>query len=507
MICTDTFRTLNTADGLTGVCALPYARGEALTFAGEVFSLLPMETIPNVLADRYASAAMRALWSPTGKILLERDLWLAVLRAQKDLGRPVPEAAFADYAAARETIDLEDIRAREAQTRHDVKARLESYNASAGHEWLHQGMTSRDLTENVEQLQVFRALHVVRQKAVAVLGRLAKQAETWAEVPMTARTHNVPAQLTTVGKRLAMFGEELRQAMAELDALLGRYPLRGLQGAVGTQMDVLTLFDGDTEKVAQLDRAVREHLGLPESLLAVGQVYPRGLDAQVVDTLVHLASGPASWAMTLRLMAGQGLGHEGFAKGQTGSSAMPHKRNARSSERIGGFMALLRGYSAMTAQLAGSQWNEGDVACSVVRRVALPDAFLAMDGLLETVLTILDQMELDRAALDAETARVLPYLASTTFLMEAVKAGAGRETAHAAIKEHSLAAKEAEDLLGRLADDARLPLDRAALEAILVRVAQQTGNAQGQVAAFVAAAQTVLASDPEAANYTPAPLL
>ena len=447
------------------------------------------------------------LWSPTGKIRLERDLWLAVLRAQRELGRPVPEEALAAYARAHAQVDLDDIRAREAATRHDVKARLESYNAAAGYELLHQGMTSRDLTENVEQLQVFRALQLTRRKALAALVRLAEKAQAWRDLALTARTHNVPAQLTTLGKRIAMFGEELRQALLGLDDLLARYPMRGLQGAVGTQMDVLTLFDGDGAKVAQLDAAVRKHLGLPAQFLAVGQVYPRSLDAAVVDALVALASGPANFALTLRLMAGQGLAHEGFAPGQTGSSAMPHKRNARSCERIGGFMAVLRGHAAMTAQLAGSQWNEGDVACSVVRRVALPDAFFALDGLLETALTILGQMEIDPEVIAAENARVLPYLASTTFLMEAVKAGTGRETAHAAIKAHSLATKDAAGLLAALEADPRLPLDRPALEAALAKVARQTGNATAQVDAFVAATDTLRASDPGAATLEPEPLL
>ena len=204
----------------------------------------------------------------------------------------------------------------------------------------------------------------------------------------------------------------------------------------------------------------------PASLDAVGQVYPRSLDFRVVSALVDLASGPADFAKTLRLMAGQELASEGFAKGQVGSSAMPHKMNSRSCERINGLHVVLKGHLTMAAGLAGDQWNEGDVSCSVVRRVMLPDAFLAMDGLLETLLTVLSQMEVFEAVVAQEMQRYLPFLLTTTVLMEAVKAGAGREGAHEAIKEHAVAVARdlrtgkvpSNDLLQRLAADQRLGL-------------------------------------------------
>ena len=385
--------------------------------------------IPNVLAERYATASMRALWSPEGKVRLERDYWIAVLKGQRDLGIGVPNGVIEAYEKVKDQVNVASIMQRERVTRHDVKARIDEFCELAGHEHLHKGMTSRDLTENVEQLQVFRSLLEVRAKSVAALAGLARRAAETRDIPLTARTHNVAAQVTTLGKRIAMFGEELLIAFVDLQSLIASYPARGLKGAVGTRLDQITLFNGDAAKAGELENRILHHLGMPASFNAVGQVYPRSLDLQVVASLVQVASGPSSFSRTLRLMAGHELASEGFAKGQVGSSAMPHKMNSRSCERINGLHVILKGYLAMAAGLAGDQWNEGDVSCSVVRRVMLPDAFLAMDGLLETLLTVLNQMEVFEAVVEQELMRYLPFLLTTTVMMEAVKKGAGRETA------------------------------------------------------------------------------
>ncbi|MBK8478542.1 MAG: adenylosuccinate lyase, partial [Opitutaceae bacterium] len=399
--------------------------------------------ITNVLAERYASAAIKSIWSQHGRVALERDFWIAVMKAQRDLGVPIPAEAIKDYEKVKDQIDLAAIDKRERITLHDVKARIEEFSDLAKRQFIHLGLTSRDLTENVEQLQVYRSLKVVQFKTAAALLALSRQAEAHRDLMITGRTHNVPAQPTTLGKRIAMFGEELQAAFERLGELIERYPVRGLKGAVGTQLDQLTLLGGDTNKVDQLENRIIKHLGFHASFGAVGQVYPRSLDYEVVTALHQVAAAAASFATTLRLMAGYGLLTEGFQEGQVGSSAMPHKVNARNCERICGFTTILGGYVTMTGGLAGHQWNEGDVSCSVVRRVALPDSFYAIDGLLETFLTVLRQMEVFPAAISAENERNLPFLATTTILMEAVKRGAGRETAHEAIKEHALAAAKA----------------------------------------------------------------
>ena len=458
---------------------------------------------------------MNGIWSAEGRIVLEREYWIAVLKAQRDLGLDISAEAIAAYEAVKDQVDVASIMARERVTRHDVKARIEEFNGLSGHEEIHKGLTSRDLTENVEQLQVFRSLLLVREKAVAALKGMRERAEQWDGVVLTARTHNVAAQPTTLGKRIAMFGEELLSGFHALEDVIAGYAVRGLKGAVGTQMDQLSLFGGDAGKVAELETRVVAHLGIPQQWSNVGQVYPRSLDMRVVSVLTELASGPSSFCKTLRLMAGNETASEGFAPGQTGSSAMPHKMNSRSCERVNGFHVILKGYLAMAAGLAGDQWNEGDVSCSVVRRVMLPDAFFTIDGMFETYLTILGQMDAYEGVIAAETARYLPFLMTTTVMMEAVKRGVGRETAHKAIKEHAVAtvadlrtgAVERNNLLDRLAEDGRLGLSREELGEILRKGDREVGAAKEQVAFFSGEVKKLEAKWPEAAGYVPGGIL
>ena len=269
--------------------------------------------IPDVLANRYASPRMRELWSPEYKIVLERQLWIAVLKAQRDLGIDVPDGAVEAYEKVVDQVDLASIAERERITRHDVKARIEEFSDLAGFEQIHKGMTSRDLTENVEQLQVLRSLEYVRDHAVAVAARLAERAAQYSSVVMAGRSHNVAAQATTLGKRFASAANELLVAIARLEDLIGRYPLRGIKGPMGTSQDMLDLLGGDAAKLASLESRVAEHLGFSESFVSVGQVYPRSLDHDVVSALVQVAAGPSSMATTIRLMAGHELVTEGFA--------------------------------------------------------------------------------------------------------------------------------------------------------------------------------------------------
>jgi adenylosuccinate lyase len=475
---------------------------------------VPTPVIPNVLAQRYASAQMVDLWSPERKVRLERDLWIAVLRAQTDLGIPVPDGTVEAYERVRDQVDLASIAARERVTRHDVKARIEEFADLAGTEQIHKGMTSRDLTENVEQMQVRQALLIVRDRTVATLARLANLATQYAEQPLTGRSHNVAAQTTTLGKRFASAAEELIVAYQRLEDLIERYPLRGIKGPVGTAQDMLDLLDGDAARLADLESRVAAHLGFSDVLDSVGQVYPRSLDHDVLSALVQIAAGPSSLATTIRLMAGNELVTEGFQEGQVGSSAMPHKMNSRSCERVNGLTVVLRGYASMGAELAGAQWNEGDVFCSVVRRIALPDAFLAIDGLFETFLTVLDEFGAFPAVIDAELNRYLPFLATTKVLMAAVRAGVGRETAHEAIKQHAVAValdlrrgQAVNDLFDRLAADPSLGLDRAALEALVAEPIEFTGAARDQVQRVVDRVEVIAAANPEAATYSPGAIL
>ena len=474
-------------------------------------------TVPNVLATRYASPEMREIWSPEAKIVAERRLWIAVLRAQRDLGVDFggadPDAVIASYETVIDQVDLGSIAARERVTRHDVKARIEEFNALAGHEHIHKGMTSRDLTENIEQWQVLHSLVLIRGRVVATLANLARLAATYADQPLTGRSHNVAAQLTTLGKRFATAADELFVAFDRLEALIARYPARGIKGPVGTAQDMLDLV-GDPGKLDELERRIADDLGFAHVLTSTGQVYPRSLDWDVLTALVQIAAAPSNVATTIRLMAGHELVTEGFKEGQVGSSAMPHKMNTRSAERVNGLAVVLRGYASMAGELSGDQWNEGDVSCSVVRRIALPDAFFALDGLFETFLTVLADFGAFPAVIEAELDRYLPFLTTTKVLMAAVRKGIGREAAHEAIKEHAVAValdmrqgRAANDLYDRLAADARLGLSRDELAALVGAPMDLTGTATAQVASVVARVGEVVDRYPEAASYRPGAVL
>src|SRR3954465_4755617 len=245
--------------------------------------------VPNVLAARYASAPLARLWSPEQKIVLERRLWLAVLRAQSDLGVDVASGAIEAYESVIDKVDLGSIEARERVTRHDVKARIEEFSALAGHEQIHKGMTSRDLTENVEQLQVRASLELIRDRMVAAVVRLARRASEYGDLVMVGRSHNVAAQATTLGKRVASAGEGVLLALERVEDVLERYPLRGIKGPMGTAQDQLDLLGGDLDKLAELEESVARHLGFDPVLGSVGQVYPRSLDLDVVAALVEAA--------------------------------------------------------------------------------------------------------------------------------------------------------------------------------------------------------------------------
>ncbi|SDD60258.1 adenylosuccinate lyase [Auraticoccus monumenti] len=476
-------------------------------------------TIPDVLATRYASEAMRQIWSPENKIVAERRLWLAVLTAQRDLGVDFagddPDQVIADYEAVVDRVDLGSIAERERVTKHDVKARIEEFNALAGHEHVHKGMTSRDLTENVELLQLRQGLELVADRCVTGAVALAGLAAQYADTAIAGRSHNVAAQITTLGKRFATATDELLVAHQRVRELVTRLPLRGIKGPVGTSQDMLDLLGGDEEKLARLEQRIAEHLGFSTVLTSTGQVYPRSIDWDALTALAQVCAAPSNVATSIRLMAGHELVTEGFRPGQVGSSAMPHKMNTRSCERVNGLSVVVRGYVSMVGELAGDQWNEGDVSCSVVRRVALPGACYAVDGLFETFLTVLGDFGAFPAVIEKELQRYLPFLTTTKVLMAAVRAGVGREVAHEAIKEHAVAValemresgRSDNDLFTRLGADERIPLDEADLRALLADPLQLSGAAASQVRTLVGRVGELARQHPEAAAYRPGDVL
>ncbi len=446
---------------------------------------------------------MVAIWTPEARIRREREFWIAVMEAQRELGAPIPQDAVSAYRSVIDEIDLSSIKRRELRTRHDVAARLEEFCSLAGCEFVHWGLTSRDLTENVEQAQIRDSLKLLFLKAVAALRLMAQRAQDFATITYVGRTHNVPAQATSAGRLFSVFGEELLWAVECLGKLIDDYPLRGLKGPVGVQRELLSLFDGDESRVEALEDSIAEFLGFSRRMSAVGQVYPRSLDFAVAAAVFGLLSGPASFATTLRLMSGTGLAGEGFAEGQVGSSAMPHKMNARSSERICALVEVLRGHVVMAAGLAGRQWYEGDVSCSSTRRVLFPDLFLASDGALETLLVVVDEMQFFEQAALEEMNRQLATIASSALLSASVSSGAARSAAHAAVQTHSLAAAaaarngESYDLIQKLAADDALPLEAEAIRGVIEQAASGS-QADSQILGFVRSVEYLVDKNPEA---------
>jgi adenylosuccinate lyase len=473
---------------------------------------------PNVLSQRYATAKMNYIFSEEGKTQQERQFWVNILKTQKDLGLDIPQEAVLGYENAIDKIDLDHIKEIEQRTKHDVKAKIEAFNhVAGGYELVHLGMTSRDLTDNIEQMQIKRAMKLVFGKYVSVLRHLLDKADEYRSIELTARTHHQPAQPTLLGRRFSMWAEELLIHLKEFETFIEEYPLRGIKGAVGTQFDMVKIL-GSSEKASELERRIAEKHGFKNILDSTGQVYPRSLDYKLLFHLSALASACENYAKTMRLMAGYELVTEGFKKGQVGSSVMPHKMNTRSTERTCAFSELLKMYADGGSRLAGDQWEEGDVSCSALRRVLLPDAFYATDGLLETVLNVLNQMGAYPSVISKEIDRFLPFLASTEILNLAVQHGIGREKAHSMIKKHAIAealsmreeASDSNSLMDRLALDPlfiEVGISKVTLEELLINKNHFLGNANSQIDSVLTKAETLLKKYHKEAEYEPRDIL
>lgn len=476
----------------------------------------------NVLAMRYATKT-RDIFSDYGKNLAERKLWVAVMKSEAELGLNIPAEDIGAYEAVVEDIDLALIKKLDIEIQHDVKAKIKAFNIAAEKaagrkvgQHCHRGMTSRDLTDNVEQKQFLDAGNIILGRNVSQLRHLTDRAKLYRDRAITARTHNVAAQLTLLGRRFSMYAEELMENMEDFEHFLGRYPLRGIKGPVGTQFDMLSLL-GSEEKVTTLENKVAELLGFKRVLHSPGQVYPRSLDYRMVTRLAALASAPQSFAKTMRLMAGYQLVDEGFDEEQTGSSIMAHKKNAKNCERVCGFSELLKMYADGASRISGDQWQEGDVSCSAVRRVVMPDAFYTSDGLLETSLTILNKMQAYDGAIEGEIGFYMPFLCSTDILSKATKAGIGREDAHAIIKKHAVAelarmqrtGSADNNLFNLIAQEpafVNAGITKDQLDAIGQNREKMFGNAKAQIDSVIESSQYFISKYSQEASYEPGPI-
>lgn len=469
----------------------------------EKFALL------DVLADRYATAPIVNIWSPYQKEVLQRKLWVAALKAQRQLGVRISAKAIRAYEKNINNVNLASIKAREMVTRHNVTASANEFNELAGYDLAHKNFTSRDETDNLEQLQIRDSLLHVRDRSVALLVALGHRGAEFALLNMCGRSHNTPGQAITLGKRFATWAEELIIAFKKLEFIIENYPLRGIKGPMGTQQDIVNLL-GSARKAEQFENLIRNYLGFKRVMVSVGQVYPRSLDFEVLSCLVQLSSALGNFATTMRLMAGQDLVIEGFKAGQDGSSLMAHKANSRTCERINGLVNILCGFQDMASRLVGTMWNEGDVSCSVVRRVALSGAFFAFDGICESALTVLGEMEVFPAMVKQELERYLPFLCTSRILTEAMKQGLGRKEAHGIIKEHAIGAirgmrnGEQNLFIESLGRDSRFPFTSHHIQRL---VGCDHGRAPSQIQRVCKTISALSNKYPEAALYKPQPLL
>ncbi len=445
------------------------------------------------LGSRYASPAMQTLWGEPHRIGLWRRLWLALAEAERELGLAIPEPALAEMRAHLDDADLAAAARYERRFRHDVMAHVHAFGeqAPAARPFLHLGATSAFVTDNADLLVMREGLRLLLGRLIAVLGALETFAVRTAALPCLAYTHFQPAQLTTVGKRATLWMQDFGLDVEEVAHRLESLRLRGCQGTTGTQAAFLELFQGDHDKVRELERRVTAKLGFREQFAVTGQTYPRKADSMVLDALSGIAQSASKMAVDLRLLQHEGELLEPFESEQIGSSAMAYKRNPMRAERIGGLARYVISLQANGAHTAAAQWLERTLDDSANRRLTLPEAFLATDAILILATNVAAGLEVREDVVRRHVAAQMPFMATERWLMLGVAAGGDRQELHEVIRRHSLAVADAvsrggpNDLLGRLAGDpafARVPA--AALQAEL-QPSTYTGRAEPQVGEFL----------------------
>ena len=450
-------------------------------------------TYESPLNSRYASREMQYIFSPDRKFTTWRKLWVALAESEMELGLPITQAQVDELKAHIKDIDYDAARKHEERVRHDVMAHVHAYGdvCPNAHGIIHLGATSCYVTDNADILMLRDALLLVRDKLVEVLRRLRKFAWEYKDLPCLGYTHLQPAQLTTVGKRAALWMQDLYMDLDEVNFALSSLKLLGNRGATGTQVSFMELFDGDGAKVDELERRIAHKMGMEAVFDVSGQTYPRKLDTRVLDALAGIAQSAYKFAQDLRLLQSFREVEEPFEKNQIGSSAMAYKRNPMRSERI---CALSRHVMALVqdaAMTAATQWFERTLDDSANRRLSLPEAFLATDAVLELYANIADGMVVYPQMIARRVNENLPFMATEDIIMESVKNGGDRQEIHERVRVHSQAAAMRmkqegleSDLLERIADDPAFPMSREALTALLAPE-KYTGRAAEQTERFL----------------------
>ena len=449
-------------------------------------------TYENPLVARYAARAMSELWSSRKKFSTWRRLWVALAEAERELGLNITEGQIAELKAKVDDIDFDAARAHEKRLRHDVMAHVHAYGdvAPDARKIIHLGATSCYVTDNTDLILIREGLTLVRDGLVGAIDAMGTFAEEYRGLPCLGYTHYQPAQLVTVGKRATLWAYELILDLADVERRLADLRFLGVKGTTGTQASFLALFDGDHAKVEALDRKVAEAFGFADSQPVSGQTYTRKVDSQVVAALGGVAESAHRFGSDLRLLAHEREVEEPFEAEQIGSSAMAYKRNPMRAERMCSIARFAMALPAAAGQTAATQWLERTLDDSAVRRLVLPQAFLAVDALLTLYLNVVPGLVVNPPVIARHVASELPFMATENLMMAAVQLGGDRQDLHERIRTHSLAAaariKQGDgvnDLADRLAqDDAFREVDLASV----LDAHQFVGRAPEQVDAFLA---------------------
>ena len=433
----------------------------------------PHDRYTSPLSERYASRAMLELWSPQTRHGLWRQLWLALAEAEQRLGVPIPDDALAQMRRHLDDIDFETVAVYERRFRHDVMAHVHAFGdvAPAAHKFIHLGATSAFVTDNADLIMMRRGLRLLRGRVVRVLRVLATFARDWRAEPTLGYTHLQPAQPTTVGKRATLWMQDLVLDLADLDHRIATLPCRGVKGTTGTQASFLEIFEGDHEKVRELDRLVTAAIGFDRSIPVSGQTYSRKLDAHVLGAVSGVAASAAKFSADIRMLQAFGEIEEPFESDQIGSSAMAYKRNPMRSERIASLARFVGSLEPNANQTHGVQFFERTLDDSANRRLVIPESFLATDAILSLMENIASGLEVHPARIRRRLMDEMPFMATEELIVRAVRSGGNRQEAHERIRGYSIAAARAlkdgashNDLLDRIAADSAFDMDREELE-------------------------------------------
>ncbi|HIT06033.1 MAG TPA: adenylosuccinate lyase [Candidatus Scybalocola faecipullorum] len=446
------------------------------------------------LSERYASKEMQYIFSPDMKFKTWRRLWIALAQTEQELGLPITDEQIQELIAAKDDINYDVAKAREAEVRHDVMSHVYAYGQQCPNAKgiIHLGATSCYVGDNTDIIIMREALRLVRKKLINVIAELAKFADTYKNQPTLAFTHFQPAQPTTVGKRATLWLLDLTMDLNDLDYILSQLKLLGSKGTTGTQASFLELFDGDHEKCKEADRRIAQKMGFDGCYPVSGQTYSRKVDSRVLNVIAGIAQSAHKFSNDIRLLQHLKEIEEPFEKHQIGSSAMAYKRNPMRSERIASLSRYVMSDVMNTSMTAATQWFERTLDDSANKRLSIPEGFLAIDGILDLYMNVVDGLVVYPKVIEQHLMNELPFMATENIMMDAVKAGGDRQELHERIRVHSMEAGKVvktegrpNDLLERIAADPAFGMTMEQLQAIM-KPENFVGRAPQQVEEFLA---------------------